>query len=179
METSLPEQGRHCLALSLLAVVWWAFGVVHPGYTSLFLLVLLAISKSAEPSVVFKLWTTPLMYLVIGGNLIAAAVEGAGLFHMVLGNVLAVMGIVTPAIIAYTAGSAISPIVASLIVYTAVNQQYLLPFHNMALLVGEGESGGGYGSAEVFKLGLPLTALVFIVTVLVQVPWWKAIGLIQ
>lgn len=436
--TSLPEQGRHCLALSLLAVVWWAFGVVHPGYTSLFLLVSLAVSKTAEPSVVFKLWTTPLMYLVIGGYLIAAAVEGSGLgrrvaylytlryvssyrsmiaacyilgfllsamiphpwprsfmimavmativksakleprfaaqigltafaascptsmilltgdstlnvvamnfagvdaswlkwvwymgvpgvltsvmlfciqiwffpqprhfevdkneigsllkqmgpmsrnewatvfwvcaaialwvtdfihhihpgwiailaalmmtlprigaglkpsdwgkvnigtlffltaalgigtvgavtgmnkwiaatllpahvpsnififalfvtafavlIHMVLGSVLAVMGIVTPAIIAYTAGSGISPIVASLIVYTAVNQQYLLPFHNMALLVGEGESGGGYGSAEVFKLGLPLTVLVFIVTVLVEVPWWKAIGLIQ
>lgn len=434
----LPEQGKHCLALSLLAVVWWAFGVVHPGYTSLILLVAWCVTGTAEPAIVFRLWTTPLMYLVIGGYLIAAAVEGSGLgkrvaywftvkfvssyrsmiaacyilgfllsimiphpwprsfmimavmaiiirsaklekkfaaqigltafaascptsmilltgdstlnvvamnfagveaswmkwvlymgvpgvitsvllyciqiwlfpspksfhvdkaeiagllkemgpisrnewatifwvviaigfwmtdslhhihpgwvavsaalamtlprigaglkpsdwgkvnvgtlffltaalgigtvgavtgmnkwiaatmlpahvpsnifvfalfvtafavvIHLVLGSVLAVMGIVTPAIIAYTAGSGISPIVASLLVYTAVNQHYLLPFHNMAVLVGEGEDGGGYGSAEVFKLGLPLTALVFVVTVLVEIPWWKAIGLIH
>jgi anion transporter len=434
----LPVEGRHCLALSLMAVCWWAFGVVHSGFTSLGLLVAWVLTHTAEPAVIFRLWTTPLMYLVIGGYLIAAAVEGSGLgrrlaywfvlrfvhsyrsmiaacyilgfllsimiphpwprsfmimavmaiiirsaklepkfaaqigltafaascptsmilltgdstlnvvamnfagveaswmkwllymgvpgvitslllfliqiyffpqpkkfvidnleikqllaqmgrisrnewmtifwvvaaigfwmtdflhhihpgwiaisaalamtlprigaglkpsdwgkvnigtlffltaalgigtvgavtgmnkwiavtllpahvptnifvfalavtafavlIHMVLGSVLAVMGIVTPAILAYTAGSGVSPIVASLIVYTAVNQHYLLPFHNMALLVGEGENGGGYGSTEVFKLGIPLTVLVFVVTVLVEVPWWKAIGLIH
>lgn len=102
----------------------------------------------------------------------------AVIIHMVLGSVLAVMGIVTPAIIAYTAGSGISPIVASLLVYTAVNQHYLLPFHNMAILVGEGEQGGGYTSSDVFKLGIPLTALVFVVTVGVEIPWWKFLGLI-
>jgi len=433
----LPLQGQHCLALSLLAVVWWAFGVINPGFISLFLLVSWVLTHTAEPAVVFRLWTTPLMYLVVGGYLIAAAVEGSGLgkriayhftvryvsgyrsiigacyvlgfllsimiphpwprsfmimsvmaiviksakleprfatqigltafaascptsmilltgdstlnvvamnfagveaswlkwflymgipgivasvllfliqiwlfpgpgnfivnkdeirgllkglgpvtrnekmvmfwvlvaigfwttdflhhihpgwiaiaaalmmtlprigaglkasdwgkvnlgtlffltaalgigtvggvtgmnkwvaavmlpshvpanifvfalfvtafaviIHMVLGSVLAVMGIVTPAIIAYTAGSGISPIVASLLVYTAVNQHYLLPFHNMAILVGEGEQGGGYTSSDVFKLGIPLTALVFVVTVGVEIPWWKFLGLI-
>lgn len=434
----LPIAGQHCLALSLLAVTWWAFGVLHPGYTSLILLVAWVITHTAEPAVVFRLWTTPLMYLVVGGYLIAAAVEGSGLgkriayyftlkfvntynsiiaacyilgfllsimiphpwprsfmimavmaiiirsaklepkyaaqigltafaascptsmilltgdstlnvvamnfagadpswmkwilymgvpgvltsvllfllqikffpgpknfkvnkdeirelayglgpmtrnekmtifwvgcailfwmtdfihhihpgwiaiaaalmmtlprvgaglkpsawgkvnlgtlffltaalgigtvggvtgmnkwiaavvlpahvpsnifvfalfvtafaivIHMVLGSVLAVMGIVTPAIIAYTTGSGINPLVVSLLVYTVVNQQYLLPFHNMAILVGEGEEGGGYGSSEVFKLGLPLTALIFVVTLCIEIPWWKCIGLIQ
>jgi di/tricarboxylate transporter len=438
IQSGLPLAGRHCLALSLMAVIWWAFGVVHPGFTSFGLLVAWVLTHTAEPAVVFRLWTGPLMYLVVGGYLIAAAVEGSGLgrriayayttrfvssynsiiaacyilgfvlsimiphpwprsfmimavmaiiiksaklepkyaaqigltafaascptsmilltgdstlnvvamnfagvdpswgkwilymgipgiitcvllffiqiklfpgpknfsinkdeirelsaklgpitrnekmvifwvgvaiafwmtdflhhihpgwiaisvallmtlprlgaglkasdwgkvnlgtlffltaalgigtvggvtgmnkwlaavvlpshvpsnififalfvtvfavaIHMVLGSVLAVMGIVTPAIIAYTAGSGISPIVASLLVYTAVNQQYLLPFHNMAILVGEGKEGGGYGSAEVFKFGLPLTALVFVVTVCVEIPWWKMIGLIH
>lgn len=435
---NLPAQGQHCLALSLLAVVWWAFGVIQPGYTSLFLLVAWVLTRTADPGVVFRLWTTPLMYLVVGGYLIAAAVEASGLgkriaylftiryvnsyrgiigacyilgfllsimiphpwprsfmimsvmaiiirsakleprfaaqiglttfaascptsmilltgdstlnvvamnfagseaswlkwllymgvpgvitsvllfllqiwlfpgpsdfvvnkdeirdllkglgpvtrnekaaifwvvvaiafwttdflhhihpgwiaigaalmmtlprigaglkpsdwskvnlgtlffltaalgigtiggvtgmnkwvaatllpahvpanifvfalvvtifavlIHMVLGSVLAVMGIVTPAIIAYTTGSGISPMVASLLVYTAVNQHYLLPFHNLAILVGEGEQGGKYSSAEVFKLGVPLTALVFVVTVCVEIPWWKLIGLIH
>lgn len=435
---NLPAQGQHCLALSLLAVVWWAFGVIHPGYTSLFLLVSWVLTRTADPSAVFRLWTTPLMYLVVGGYLIAAAVEASGLgkriaylftiryvnsykgivaacyilgfllsimiphpwprsfmimsvmaiiiksaklepkfaaqiglttfaascptsmilltgdstlnvvamnfagseaswlkwllymgvpgvitsillfllqiwlfpgpsefvvnkdeirdlliglgpvtrnekaaifwvlvaiafwttdflhhihpgwiaigaalmmtlprigaglkpsdwskvnlgtlffltaalgigtvggvtgmnkwvaetllpahvpanifvfalvvtifavlIHMVLGSVLAVMGIVTPAIIAYTTGSRISPMVASLLVYTAVNQHYLLPFHNMAILVGEGEQAGKYSSADVFRLGVPLTALVFLVTVCVEIPWWKIIGLIQ
>jgi len=99
--------------------------------------------------------------------------------HMVLGSVLAVMSIVTPAIILFSHGSAFPPIAASLLVYTACNQHYLLPFQNMAILVGEGEQGGGYSSKEVFKLGLPLTALVFILTVCVEVPWWRLIGLIK
>jgi anion transporter len=434
----LPLQGQHCLALSLLAVTWWAFGVVHPGFTSLILLTSWILTHTAEPAVVFRLWTTPLMYLVIGGYLMAAAVEGSGLgrriaywftlryvsgyrsilaacyilgfllslmiphpwprsfmimavmaivikstrlerkfaaqigltafaascptsmilltgdstlnvvamnfvgaeaswlkwllymglpgvvtsvllfllqiwifpgpknlvidkreigelleglgpitrdekgvifwvivaivfwttdfihhihpgwitigaalmmtlprvggglkasdwtkvnlgtlffltaalgigtvggvtgmskwiasavlpsyvptnpfvfaffvtifamlIHMVLGSVLAVMSIVTPAIIAYSANSGISPIVASLLVYTAVNQHYLLPFHNMAILVGEGEEGGNYTAADVFRLGLPLTGLVLVVTVCVEIPWWKLIGLIH
>jgi di/tricarboxylate transporter len=434
----LPIQGQHCLALSLLAVTWWAFGVIHSGYTSLLLLLAWTLTKTAEPAVVFRLWTSPLMYLVIGGYLIAAAVEISGLgrriayhfilrfvsgyrsiiascyvlgfllsiliphpwprsfmimsvmaiiirsaklepkfamqigltvfaascpssmilltgdstlnvvamnfggetasylrwlwamgvpgvaacvllyfmqiwffpapkdfviekaeirdllsnlgktttnekkviawiaiavafwvtdflhhvhpgwiaagaaiamtlpivggvlkpgdwskvnlgslffltaalgigtvgdvtgmnkwvaavvlpshaptnifvfalvvtafavaIHMILGSVLAVMGIVTPAVIAFSASAGISPLVASLLVYTAVNQHYLLPFHNMAILVGEGEQGGGYGSAEVLKLGLPLTILVFIVTIGVEIPWWKCIGLIH
>ncbi len=437
-QQGLPAQGQHCLALSLLAVVWWAFGVVHPGFTSLILLVAWVLTKTAEPAIVFRLWTSPLMYLVIGGYLIAAAVDVSGLgrriayhfilrfvtgyksiiascyilgfllsiiiphpwprsfmimsvmaiiiksakleakyaaqigltvfaascptsmilltgdstlnvvamnfggvqaswlkwivcmgvpgvaasillfliqitffpapkefvvekqeiasllsdlgpatpkeksviawvflavcfwvtdfmhhihpgwiaaaaalamtlpriggvlkasdwgkvnigtlffltaalgigtvgdgtgmnkwvasvvlpahvpvnpfvfalvvtafavlIHMVLGSVLAVMGIVTPAVIAFAAGSGMSPLVASLLVYTAVNQQYLLPFHNMALLVGEGEQGGGYGSKEVFRLGLPLTVFVFILTICIEIPWWKMIGLIH
>lgn len=434
----LPLQGQHCLALSLLAVTWWAFGVIHPGYTSLILLVAWVLTKTTEPPVVFRLWTSPLMYLVIGGYLIAAAVEVSGLgrriayhfilrfvsgyrsiiascyvlgfllsiliphpwprsfmimsvmaiiirsakleprfaaqigltvfaascpssmilltgdstlnvvamnfggvqasylqwlwamgvpgvlscvllyliqiwffpapehfiiqkdeirdllgklgpatvnekkvimwiaiavafwvtdfihhvhpgwiaaaaalgmtlpvlggvlkpvdwnkvnlgslffltaalgigtvgdvtgmnkwvasvvlpshaptnlfvfalvvtafavaIHMILGSVLAVMGIVTPAVIAFSSSSGISPLVASLLVYTAVNQQYLLPFHNMAILVGEGEQGGGYGSAEVLRLGLYLTVLIFIITIGIEIPWWKVIGLIH
>ncbi len=437
-QSGLPVTGQHCLALSLLAVAWWAFGVVHPGYTSLILLVGRVLTHTADPGVVFRLWTTPLMYLVVGGYLIAAAVDGSGLgrriayaftlrfvnsytsiiaacyvlgfilsimiphpwprsfmimavmaiiiksaklegkyaaqiglavfaascptsmilltgdstlnvvamnfagvdaswgrwilymgvpgiitsllvfllqiklfpapknfvvnkdeirelarsqgpltrnekavifwvgvailfwmtdflhhihpgwiavaaallmtlpgvggvlkpsdwgkvnlgtlffltaalgigtvggvtgmnkwlaavilpshvpsnifafallitafavaIHLVLGSVLAVMGIVTPAIIAYTAHSGVSPIVASLLVYTAVNQHYLLPFHNMAILVGEGEQGGRYGAAEVFKFGIPLTLVVFVTTICVEIPWWKLIGLIH
>jgi di/tricarboxylate transporter len=412
----LPIQGQHCLALSLLAVTWWAFGVIHPGYTSLLLLVSWVLTNTAAPPVVFRLWTSPMMYLVIGGYLLAAAVEGSGLgrriaylfilrfvtgyrsiiaacyilgfllsiliphpwprsfmimavmaivirsaklepkfasqigltvfaascpssmilltgdstlnvvamnfggeapsylrwlwvmgvpgilacvllfliqiwffpapaqfeipkdevrslldklgktsgnekkviawialavvfwvtdfihhvhpgdwnkvnlgslffltaalgigtvgdvtgmnkwvaavvlpshaptnifvfalvvtafaviIHMVLGSVLAVMGIVTPAIIAFSGTAGISPLVASLLVYTAVNQHYLLPFHNMAILVGEGKDEGGYGSAEVFRLGIPLTVFVFILTIGIEIPWWKLIGLVH
>jgi anion transporter len=437
-QAGLPVQGQHCLALSLLAVTWWAFGVVHPGYTSLILLVSWVMTHTADPTVVFRLWTTPLMYLVVGGYLIAAAVDGSGLgrrvayhftiryvhsyksiiaacyilgfllsimiphpwprsfmimavmtviiksaklepkyaaqiglttfaascptsmilltgdstlnvvamnfagvdaswlkwliymgvpgvltsillflvqiwlfpgpkdfvmnkdeisdllkklgpmtrnekaaifwvvvaigfwatdflhhihpgwiaicaalamtlprigaglkapdwgkvnlgslffltaalgigtvggvtgmnkwvaaillpshvpsniivftllitvfavaIHMVLGSVLAVMGIVTPAVIAYTSGSGINPIVVSLLVYTVVNQQYLLPFHNMAILVGEGEQAGKYTSSDVLKWGGPLTVLIFIITVCIEIPWWKCIGLIH
>jgi di/tricarboxylate transporter len=49
----------------------------------------------------------------------------------------------------------------------------------MAILVGEGEQGGGYGSSEVVRLGIPLTIFVFILTIGVEIPWWKLIGLIH
>ena len=437
-QAGLPPEGQKCLAISLLGVVWWAFGVAHPGYTSLLILLAWVLTKTAEPAVVFRLWTTPLIYLVVGGYLIAAAVEGAGLgrriayhfilrfvnsfnsiiaaayvlgfllsfmiphpwprsfmimsvmaiiikatnlppkdaaniglavfagsvptsmilltgdstlnlvamnfagvdpswlkwllymgvpgvaaciltfllqiwvfkapanfkihkeeireqlknlggitrnektvlfwvgiaivlwatdfihhihpgwialgaaimmalprvgdvlkpsdfakvnigslffltaalgigtvggvtgmnkwvagvilpshvpdnifvlallvtgfavlIHAVLGSVLAVMGIVTPAILAFTAASGLNPLVPSLLVYTAVNGHYLLPFHNMAILVGVGETGGRYQDAEVLKLGIPLTLVVFIITVCVEIPWWYAVGLIR
>jgi hypothetical protein len=73
----------------------------------------------------------------------------------------AVMSIVSPAIIAYSTGSGISPMVASPLVYTAVNQHSLLTFHNMVILVGEGDQGGNYHAADVFMVGLPLTVVVF------------------
>jgi di/tricarboxylate transporter len=56
---------------------------------------------------------------------------------------------------------------------------YLLPFHNLAILVGEGETGGRYGDSEVLRLGLPLTIVVFIITVCVEISWWHLVGLIK
>lgn len=78
----LPIDGRKCLALSLAAVVWWATGAMHPGFTSLALLLgyILLLDPAVVPtSVVLGIWTTPTIYLVIGGFLIAAAVQGSGL----------------------------------------------------------------------------------------------------
>ncbi len=78
----LPEAGRRCLALSLMAVAWWATGAMHPGFSSAALLLgySLFLPKDVVPgSLVFQLWTTPTMYLVIGGFLLAAAVRQSGL----------------------------------------------------------------------------------------------------
>ena len=68
----LPEAGRRCLAMSLTAVVWWATGAMHPGFASAALLLgycLLLPADVVPGSLVFQLWTTPTMYLVIGGFL--------------------------------------------------------------------------------------------------------------
>jgi anion transporter len=101
------------------------------------------------------------------------------LIHMCLGSVLAVMGIVTPTIVAFTASSGLSPIVPALLVYTAVGMHFVLPFHHMNVLVGAGESGGKYADGDVIKFGLPLTLVVLVTTVLVEITWWKIIGLIH
>lgn len=99
--------------------------------------------------------------------------------HFFLGSVLAVMGIVIPTMLAFTAGSGINPLVVTLVVYTAVACHFFLPFHHMNVLVGAGETGGKYNDGEVLKLGLPMTLIVFFVTVCVEIPWWKLIGLLK
>lgn len=99
------------------------------------------------------------------------------LIHMVLGSVIAVMGIAIPALLTYSTSMGISPIVIALLVYSAIGFHYVFPFHHLNILVGQGEENGLYSQKEVLRLGIPLTVVVFIITVLCEVPWWKMIGL--
>lgn len=102
----------------------------------------------------------------------------AVLLHMCLGSVIAVMGIATPALVGFATASGIDPVVPALMVYTAIAMHWILPFHHMNVLVGLGPDAGGYSDREVMRLGIPMTVVVFIVTVLIEVPWWKLIGLL-
>lgn len=99
--------------------------------------------------------------------------------HFFLGSVLAVMGIIIPAMLVFTAGSGVDPLVVTLVVYTAVATHFFLPFHHMNVLVGASETGGQYSDGDALKLGLPMTLIVFFVTLCVEIPWWKLIGLIK
>ena len=98
--------------------------------------------------------------------------------HMVLGSALACMSIVSPPLMDYAVAAGWSPVFPALLVYTAVEIHYLLPFQHVTILLGEGERAGKYGSAEVMKFGIPMTLVTLIVIVLIEVPWWKLIGLI-
>jgi anion transporter len=98
--------------------------------------------------------------------------------HMLLGSALACMSIMSPTLVDYTQAAGWSPAFPALVVYTAVEIHYLLPFQHVTVLVGEGPQGGGYSSGMVIKYGLPLTLVALAVILLVEVPWWKLIGLI-
>ncbi|GHS97910.1 cation transporter [Synergistales bacterium] len=78
----LAPDGRKCLALTLMAIIWWTFKALPAGYVSLSLLLsytLLLNPEKVGARLVFELWTTPVIYLVIGGFLIAEAVRSSGL----------------------------------------------------------------------------------------------------
>lgn len=98
--------------------------------------------------------------------------------HMVLGSALACMSIVSPPLVDYAVAAGWSPIFPALLVYTAVEIHYLLPFQHVTILLGEGEQAGKYTSAEVLKFGIPMTLVTLVVILLIEVPWWKLIGLI-
>ena len=74
------------------------------------------------------------------------------------------------------AGTGISPLAVSMMVFSAINIHSILLFHNLAVLVGSGEDAAGYSSKEAMRMGIPLTAVVFVV-VLVEAVWFHAMGL--
>ncbi|MFD0896534.1 SLC13 family permease [Loigolactobacillus binensis] len=96
--------------------------------------------------------------------------------HMFMGSVIAVMGVTIPALVAATVHLGVSPLAVSLLVFSVVNLHYILPFHNLAILVGNEPDTGGYTQKEVMRLGIPLTGVMFIVA-LVMTAWFHLMGL--
>ncbi|MBE6474394.1 MAG: SLC13 family permease [Actinomyces succiniciruminis] len=112
-------------------------------------------------------------------NALVLALMIAGItviIHMFMGSVMAVLGICVPAFIAFTAGSGVSDIAVAMMVFSAINIHYILPFHNLPILVGEGEDNAGYSAKEAVRLGTPLTVVVFVV-VIVEAIWFHLLGL--
>jgi hypothetical protein len=65
----------------------------------------------------------------------------------------------------------------ALLVHTAVQIHYLLPFQQVTILLDAGKAGR-YGSRETLRYGLLLTALTILV-MLLEVAWWQVAGLIR
>jgi len=117
--------------------------------------------------------TVPTNMFTLGAFITVVAIG----IHMCFGSVIAVMGIVIPAMLAFTSSMGISTIIPVMIAYTAINAHFILPFHNLAILVGCGEENGLYSEKETIKFGVPFTLVLFIITLLIELPWWKVIGL--
>ncbi|MCI8840156.1 MAG: SLC13 family permease [Oscillospiraceae bacterium] len=98
--------------------------------------------------------------------------------HMLLGSVIAVMGVAIPAILAFTAHTSLNPLVPALWVLSAINLHYVFPFQNMSILVGCGEENGLYTQRETIRFSIPLLAITLFVIVVVETLWWKVLGLL-
>lgn len=97
--------------------------------------------------------------------------------HMLFGSVIAVMGIVIPAMLAFTQSMGISPIIPTMLAYSVVNTHFVLPFHNLAILVGTGPENGMYSEKETVRFGIPFIVVLFIISCVIELPWWKVIGI--
>jgi di/tricarboxylate transporter len=99
------------------------------------------------------------------------------LIHMVLGSALACMSIVAPPLVHYSTIAGWNPLFPALLIYTAVAIHYIFPFQHVAILLGQGETGG-YDTRHVLKYGIPLTFVALVVLVPIEVTWWSILGLI-
>lgn len=99
------------------------------------------------------------------------------IIHMLLGSVIAVMGIVIPAMLAFTSQMGVNPLVPALLAYSAVASHYVLPFQHLNMLVGLGDDNGMYTQKETIRLGIPFIIVIYIMTVILEVPYWKMLGL--
>lgn len=209
----LSTNERKCLLWVGLAVVMWATDSIHhihPGWIALMTSVGMSLPKvggvlgpkswSDVPIATLFFLTAALAIGKVGAHtgmnewlagvvlpeqlplnpfVLAAMITAIGIVvHMILGSVLAVMGIIIPTFLVLTTGSGISPLFIALMVYVVLAIHYVLPFHHMNMLVGIGKDQGGYTDKDVIRMGVPLTVVTFIITVGVMVPWWKITGLI-
>lgn len=98
--------------------------------------------------------------------------------HMLLGSVIAVMGVAVPAVLSYTSSMGINPLVPALWVFTAIVMHYVFPFQNMSILVGQGEKNGLYSTKETIRFSVPLLGITFTTIVVFQVLWWEILGIL-
>lgn len=121
--------------------------------------------------------TVPENYFVLALMLVAITI----VIHMLLGSVIAVMGVAVPAILTFTVGGDATQSAAiawTLICYMAIAAHYMFPFQHLNTLVGASPDTGMYTQKETLRLGTPLIAAVFVVCVGIMVPWFMLLGLL-
>ncbi len=125
-------------------------------------------------------WIASFMPSSVPNNmfLIAAIIVALSfVIHMLLGSVIAVMGVAVPAILAFSQPLGIDPMVATMICYMAVAGHYMFPFQHLNTLVGASPDTGNYTQAETLKLGTALIPVIFLMG-FVMVGWFMIIGLV-
>lgn len=97
------------------------------------------------------------------------------LMHMVLGSNITTLSAVVPSLMLI--GEGVVPMMGLVfIIHVSVCTHYMLPFHNVILLIGNGK--GLFDSKRVARFGLGLTILLPIVLLGVYYIWWQIIGLV-
>ncbi|MFZ5817196.1 MAG: SLC13 family permease [Bacillota bacterium] len=112
-DPALPADGRHALAITLLAVLWWATGATAPVWTTLALLLGYVALRIATPATAFGFLITPSFWLMLSAFLLAAAMTRSGLARRVAGGLLQRWrgGYAGLVLLAYAAGLLLSPLV--------------------------------------------------------------------
>ncbi len=118
---------------------------------------------------------TPLFPPSFGWTYVVAVVITAMALHMVLGSNITTMSVVVPGILSIGAGAA-PPEILLFLIYIAVCGHYLLPFHHVILLLGEGNAY--YSSKHLMRFGAVMTGVVMVCILILYITWWRLLGLL-
>lgn len=95
------------------------------------------------------------------------------LLHMILGSSVTTTSVVVPGILLIASGVAPSvPLV--LTIYVSVYSHFLLPIHNVVLLIGNKD----YESSLVTRFGAVTTVLIPVFILAVYYFWWQIVGIL-
>lgn len=151
-----------------------------PVHVMVFMTAAIAIGRVGEETGMNQWLGSTLLPAYLPGNIVFAGLLIAALsvaIHMCMGSLIAVMGIVIPTFLAFAQRTGIPELVVIAVAYISLAGHYLLPFHHLSILVGEGEKGGMYTQSETIKMSAPLLGALLI-TVMAALGWWELIGLI-
>lgn len=95
--------------------------------------------------------------------------------HMLLGSNVTTMSVVAPGLMAVGAG-VVADEALLLLIYLGICGHFVLPFHHVLLLLGEGD--GCYTSRHMIRFGLPLTLVTLFYGLFVYMSWWRILGLL-
>ncbi len=109
-------------------------------------------------------------YLFILGYVAAAGF----VLHLFVGSVLATLSMLVPPLMAMAAQFDVPSFAPALLIYSTANMGIALPFHNLMILVGVGETGA-FSERETLRF-FPAQAAITLITVLIQISWWVLIG---
>ncbi len=107
--------------------------------------------------------------------LLLAIVFSSIAIHMFLGSLITTLSVVIPGLAIITAGI-IPALPLALLVHISILTHFILPFHNIILVVGEGY--GFFDSKAVVQFGFITTLITLIGILLFFLPWWRFIGVL-
>ncbi|SMC45736.1 SLC13 family permease [Papillibacter cinnamivorans] len=95
--------------------------------------------------------------------------------HMVLGSDLTTLSVMIPGLMSITQG--VLPVeILMFLVFIGVVSHFLLPFHHVVILLGDGK--GYYNVKTISKYGLLITPVVIFSALFIYMNWWRFTGLL-
>ena len=82
-DVGLAEQGIRCLAILILAVVWWVGSVLPTYATAIVMVVLFAVIGGVESSVALSAFTSATWWLLLAAFGLGAGMKGSGLLRRI------------------------------------------------------------------------------------------------
>lgn len=95
--------------------------------------------------------------------------------HMILGSNVTSLSVVLPGVMLISSG-VVDPVIVMFITYVAVCGHFVLPFHSVPLLIGNGNKL--FSSRETIKFSPVITLIVLACIFFVYKTWWSMIGVL-